>query len=64
VCTRLHHSYDQVRAVIESYDDDDLFTKRRYKWTGSTSVGSYAVSATSSHYDWARQLIRKFKKRL
>lgn len=64
VSTRLRQSYDQVRALVESYDNEDLFTKRRYKWTGSTSVGSYAVSATSSHYDWARQLIRKFKKTL
>ena len=64
VCDRLHSSYGRVRAAVESYDDEDLFTKRRYKWTGSTSVGSYAVSASSSHYDWARQLIRKYQKTL
>ncbi len=61
VCNRLRSTYDEVRSIVESYDNEDLFTKRRYKWTGSTSVGSYAVSATSSHYDWARQLIRKYK---
>lgn len=64
VCSRLHSSYGRVRAVVETYGNEDLFTKRRFEWTGSTSVGSYAVSATSSHYDWARQLIRKFKKTL
>jgi len=62
--TRFADSYARVRAVIEGYSDDDLSTKRRYKWTGSTSVLSYAVSATSSHYDWARKLVRKFKKTL
>ncbi len=61
---RLRSSYGRVRAVVEHYDNEDLFTKRRYKWTGFTSVGSYAVSATSSHYDWARQLIRKYGKSL
>lgn len=64
VVARLADSYRRVRSVVETYHDDDLFTKRRYKWTGSTSVGSYAVSATSSHYDWARKLVRKFKKSL
>ena len=64
VVARLADSYRRVRSVVETYHDDDLFTKRRYLWTGSTSVGSYAVSATSSHYEWARKLVRKFKKSL
>ena len=61
VAARLDDSYRRVRSVIESYEDPALFEKRRFAWTGSTSVGSYAVSATSSHYDWARKLIRKFR---
>ena len=40
----------------------ELFEKRRYRWTGSTSVGSYAVSATTSHYDWAMKHLRKSRK--
>lgn len=59
---RLDRSYRAVRTVVASYEADDLFAKRRFVWTGSTSVGSYAVSATSSHYDWARKLIRRFNK--
>ena len=47
-------------TVIDAYDSDDLFTKRRYPWTRSTSVGAYIVSATSSHYAWASKLIRKW----
>ncbi len=64
VVARLEASLGRVRTVITGYSDADLSTKRRYKWTGSTSVLSYAVSATSSHYDWARKLIRKFRKTL
>mgnify|MGYP001814233253 FL=1 len=58
VVAKLRESHDQVVDLIASYSDEDLFTKRRFAWTGSTSVGSYAVSATSSHYTWAAKLIR------
>jgi hypothetical protein len=60
VRARLDASHAAIRAVVSDYSEDDLFTKRRFPWTGSTSVGSYAVSATTSHYDWARTLIRRF----
>ncbi len=60
VVARLEASRDRVRSVVAGYDPDALFEKRRWPWTGSTSVGSYAVSATSSHYDWARKLVRAF----
>ncbi len=55
-------SFQQVREIIESHSDEELFEKKRYKWTGTTSLGAYFVSATSSHYDWALNLIRKAKK--
>jgi hypothetical protein len=60
VMCRLHTSHAAIRAVVSDYSEGDLFAKRRFAWTGSTSVGSYAVSATTSHYDWARTLIRRF----
>lgn len=62
VVARLTSSHGLVMAVIDAYDDDDLFAKRRYRWTGSTSVGAYLVSASSSHYAWASKLIRKWAK--
>jgi len=52
-------SHSKVFRIIESHTDEELFTKKKYHWTGSTSLGSYLVSATSSHYDWALKLIRK-----
>lgn len=64
VVARLAASHASVRDVVASYDDEDLFTKKRYPWTGSTSVGSYAVSATTSHYDWARRQVRAYLRRL
>ena len=48
--------------IISSHSDEELFTKKRYKWTGTTSLGAYFISATSSHYDWALKLIKKATK--
>ncbi len=62
VVERLRDSHARVLERIEAYDEDDLFTKKRYGWTGSTSVASYAISATSSHYRWASNLIKKAAK--
>jgi hypothetical protein len=55
-------SYKKVRRLIEKHSDEELFEKKRFKWTGTTSMGAYFVSATSSHYDWAIKLIKKAKK--
>jgi hypothetical protein len=59
---RLQTSYAEVRKIIKSHNQEELFEKKRYKWTGSTSLGAYLISATSSHYDWALKLIKKAKK--
>lgn len=59
---RLRDSFSQVQAIIHHHTDDELFEKKRYSWTGSTSLGAYLISATSSHYDWALKLIKKANK--
>ncbi len=55
----LNESYQKVQDIIAKHSNEELFEKKRYAWTGSTSLGSYLVSATSSHYDWAIKLIKK-----
>lgn len=59
---RLRATHAELQSVITRYSNDDLFTKQRFQWTRSTSVGAYLVSATSSHYAWASKLIRKWSK--
>lgn len=59
---KLQSSHDHVINVIKKHSDKELFEKKRYPWTGSTSLGAYLISATSSHYDWAYKLIKKVKK--
>jgi hypothetical protein len=58
---KLQISYLQIQEVIQSHTNKELFEKKYFRWTGSTSLGSYLVSATSSHYDWASKLIKKAK---
>lgn len=55
----VHHSFEKLQKVISNHTEEELFEKRRYKWTGTTSLASYPISATSSHYDWAYKLIKK-----
>lgn len=61
---RLAESYAKVRKIIAKHSNEELFEKKRYAWTGSTSLGAYLISATSSHYDWGLKLIRKGRKGL
>lgn len=56
---KLEESHAMVLRLIEKHDEIDLFEKKRYPWTGSTSLAAYLISATSSHYDWALNLSRK-----
>jgi len=60
--TLLDKSYTEVQAIIQNHSDEELFTKKRYKWTGSTSLGQYLISNTSSHYDWALKIIKRGRK--
>ncbi|WP_058234545.1 ClbS/DfsB family four-helix bundle protein [Devriesea agamarum] len=57
-------SHHDIVAVIESFSDEELFTKKYFLWTGTTSLGSYLVSATSSHYEWAAKKTRAYVKAL
>lgn len=52
-------SHQDTLSLIKMLDNDELFTPQVYNWTRSTTVGAYFISATSSHYDWARKEIRR-----
>ncbi len=54
-----NHSHAEVLKLAETFSDEELFIKKYFAWTGTSSLGAYFVSATSSHYDWA---IKKLKK--
>lgn len=52
-------SHEKLIGLINSHSEEELFTKKKYAWTGSTDMAIYFRSALSSHYLWARNLIRK-----
>lgn len=52
-------SHDVIRSIIAQHTNEELFEKKRYPWTNSTSMGAYFISATASHYDWGLKLIKK-----
>ena len=56
--TLLEQSHKTMMSLIRKHTDEELFTKAKYPWTGTTSLGAYLISATSSHYDWARKTIK------
>ena len=58
----LMQSHADVLALIAKFTDEELFTKKFYNWTGTSSLGSYCVSATSSHYDWAMKKLKNHVK--
>jgi len=52
-------SHNSLLKIIESHTNDELYTKKKYIWTGSTDMAVYFRSALSSHYVWAQGLIKK-----
>jgi len=58
----LHESHAKVMTLIERFSDEELFEKKYFSWTGTTNLGSYCISATSSHYDWAIKKIKRHSK--
>jgi len=60
--TMLLDSYEKVLAVIEAFTNDELFERKHFSWTGTSTLGSYCVSVTSSHYDWAMKKIKAHRK--
>lgn len=55
-------SHKKVLEMIDQFSDAALFEKAYFPWTGTTSLGSYCISATSSHYDWAIKKIKRYIK--
>lgn len=55
-------SHKQVIDLIEKFTNEELFEKQHFDWTGTSTLGSYCVSATASHYDWAMKKIKLHSK--
>ena len=58
----LKQSHKKVLELADTFTNEELFSKDVYKWVGGSVLGSYFVSATSSHYDWAIKKIKAHQK--
>lgn len=55
-------SHKEVLKLAETFSNEELFSKGTYKWVGGSTLGSYFVSVTASHYDWAMKKLKAHKK--
>ena len=59
---RFKESHKQVMTALDGFTQEELFTKSYYPWVGGSCIGSYFISTTSSHYDWAMKKMKAHKK--
>ncbi|MGT2893563.1 ClbS/DfsB family four-helix bundle protein [Streptococcus downei] len=57
-----HKSHSDVLQLAETFTNEEFFSKGVYKWVGGSTLGSYFVSATASHYDWAMKKLKAHQK--
>ena len=55
-------SLEKVLELARSFSDEELFAKKHFSWTGTTNLGAYFISTTSSHYDWALKKLKAHRK--
>lgn len=58
----INKSHKDVLVLAEKFSNDELFSKNIFKWVGGSTLGSYFVSATSSHYNWAIKKLKAHQK--
>ena len=58
----LQKSHNEVIKLAETFSNEELFSKGVYKWVGGSTLGSYFVSVTASHYDWAMKKLKAHRK--
>ncbi|WP_339214720.1 ClbS/DfsB family four-helix bundle protein [Solibacillus sp. FSL W8-0372] len=50
---RLTLSHQRVMHLINLHTEEEIFTKKYYKWTKTSNLYSYFAANTVNHYDWA-----------
>ncbi len=58
----LAESHAEVIKRINSFTNEELFLSKAFPAVGGSTLGSYFVSSTSSHYDWAIKKIKAHQK--
>lgn len=50
---KLKLSHERVMELIKSHTNEEIVTKKYYKWTKTSNLYSYFAANTSNHYLWA-----------
>lgn len=50
---KLKLSHERVMGIIKSHTNEEIITKKYYKWTKTSNLYSYFAANTSDHYIWA-----------
>lgn len=54
----LKESHQSIFNIVQNFNDKELFEKKYFHFTGTTNLGSYIISSTSSHYVWAMKQLK------
>nr|WP_205831588.1 ClbS/DfsB family four-helix bundle protein [Bacillus sp. RO2] len=49
---KLKLSHERVMELIRSHTNEEIMTKKHYKWTKTSNLYSYFAANTSDHYIW------------
>lgn len=52
-------SHKKIIDLADKFTNNELFSRNVFPWVGNSPLGSYFVSVTSSHYDWAMKKAKK-----
>ncbi|WP_186577965.1 ClbS/DfsB family four-helix bundle protein [Aquibacillus kalidii] len=50
---KLKLSHERVMDLIRLHTNEEIMTKKYYKWTKTSNLYSYFAANTSNHYKWA-----------
>lgn len=59
---RFKESHHKIMDLIQTMSNEELFGKNVYDWVGGSTIGSYFISVTSAHYEWAMKKIKAHRK--
>jgi len=57
-------SFEEMMSAIDGMTEEELFTPKKYEWTGNSLLRDYVNANTAAHYRWASSLINKFHRSL
>ncbi|KAB1439731.1 ClbS/DfsB family four-helix bundle protein [Candidatus Galacturonibacter soehngenii] len=59
----LDKSHREVMKLAETFTNEELFSKGVYQWADNNTLGTFFVSNTASHYNWAIKKLKAHKRR-